>query len=59
MNSRDRLRGGELCKEAEQELEDLMKNHAGLRALRDRRAVRKLNRASRTQSHSNKSLKLC
>lgn len=37
MNSRDRLRGGELCKEVEQELEDLLKNHAGLRALRERR----------------------
>lgn len=37
MNSRDRLRGGELCKEVEQELEDLLKNHTGLRALRERR----------------------
>jgi len=37
MNSRDRLRGGELCKELEQELEDLLKNHSGLRALRERR----------------------
>ena len=37
MNSRDRLRGGELCKEVEQELEDLLKNHAGLRALHERR----------------------
>jgi len=37
MNSRDRLRGGELCKEVDQELEDLLKNHPGLRALRERR----------------------
>ena len=37
MNSRDRLRGGEICRELEQELEDLLKNHAGLRALRERR----------------------
>jgi hypothetical protein len=37
MNSRDRLRDGELRKEVEQELEDLLKNHAGLRALRERR----------------------
>lgn len=37
MNSRDRLRGGELCRELENELEDLLKNHPGLRALRERR----------------------
>src|SRR2546427_8884949 len=37
MNSRDRLRGGELCREVEQELEDLLKNQPGLRALRERR----------------------
>jgi hypothetical protein len=37
MNSRDRLRGGELCQELEQELEDLLKNHPGLRALHERR----------------------
>jgi hypothetical protein len=37
MNSRDRLRGGELCRELEQELEDLLKNHSGLRALHERR----------------------
>ena len=37
MNSRDRLRSGELCRELEQELEDLLKNHPGLRALHERR----------------------
>jgi hypothetical protein len=37
MNSRDRLRDGELRKQVEQELEDLLKNHPGLRALRERR----------------------
>lgn len=37
MNSRDRLRDGDLRKEVEQELEDLLKNHPGLRALRERR----------------------
>ena len=37
MNSRDRLRDGELCRELEQELEDLLKNHPGLRALHERR----------------------
>jgi len=37
MNSRDRLRDGDLRKQVEQELEDLLKNHPGLRALRERR----------------------
>jgi hypothetical protein len=37
MNSRDRLRGGELCRLLERELEDLLRNHPGLRALRERR----------------------
>jgi hypothetical protein len=37
MNSRDRLRGGVLHKEVERELEDLLRNHPGLRALRERR----------------------
>ncbi len=36
-NSRDRLRGGVLHKEVERELEDLLRNHPGLRALRERR----------------------
>jgi hypothetical protein len=35
--SRDRLRDGDLRKEVEQELEDLLKNNLGLRALRERR----------------------
>ncbi|MDW8309222.1 MAG: hypothetical protein RMK20_07595 [Verrucomicrobiales bacterium] len=37
MNSRDRLRDGELRKQVEQELEELLKNQPGLRALRERR----------------------
>lgn len=37
MNSRDRLRDGDLRRHVEQELEDLLKNHPGLRALRERR----------------------
>jgi hypothetical protein len=37
MNSRDRLRDGDLRKQVEQELEDLLKNQPGLRALRERR----------------------
>lgn len=37
MNSRDRLRDGVLRKEVERELEDLLRNHSGLRALRERR----------------------
>ena len=37
MNSRDRLRDGELRKQLEQELEDLLKNQPGLKALRERR----------------------
>jgi hypothetical protein len=37
MNSRDRLRDGDLRKKVEQELEDVLKNQPGLRALRERR----------------------
>lgn len=37
MNSRDRLRGGELKDQIEQKLEDLLRNHQGLRALREKR----------------------
>ena len=37
MNSRDRLRSGELAKDLERELEDLLKTQPGLRALRERR----------------------
>ncbi len=37
MNSRDRLSGGELRKELEDELEDVLKHHQGLRDLRARR----------------------
>lgn len=37
MNSRDRLREGDLKYEIEKELQDIIKNHEGLRALRERR----------------------
>ncbi len=37
MNSRDRLSGGPLQDEIEQQLEDIIKNHQGLRALREKR----------------------
>lgn len=37
MNSRDRLSGGELRNEIERALEDLLKNHDGLRELKERR----------------------
>jgi regulator of replication initiation timing len=37
MNSRDRLRSGELRHHIEQELEDLLRSHPGLRELRERR----------------------
>ncbi len=37
MNSRDRLRGGELKNQIEKKLEELLSNHPGLRALRERR----------------------
>lgn len=37
MNSRDRLRSGELRQRIEEALQDLIKNHAGLRELRERR----------------------
>ena len=37
MNSRDRLSNGELRKEIEEELESIVRNHQGLRELRDRR----------------------
>jgi len=37
MNSRDRLRGGELCAEIKSALENTLKQHQGLRDLRERR----------------------
>jgi hypothetical protein len=37
MNSRDRLTGGELRQELEQALEDMLKQHHGLRALKEQR----------------------
>lgn len=37
MNSRDRLAGGALQNEIEKQLEDLVKNHPGLKALREKR----------------------
>jgi hypothetical protein len=37
MNSRDRLSGGELRQELEEALEDMLKQHQGLRALKERR----------------------
>ena len=37
MNSRDRLSGGDLRNSLEEELQDLIHNHKGLRELRDRR----------------------
>lgn len=37
MNSRDRLREGPLKSEIERQLEDIIKNHPGLKALRERR----------------------
>jgi hypothetical protein len=37
MNSRDRLSGGELRQELEDALEDMLKQHGGLRALKERR----------------------
>lgn len=37
MNSRDRLRGGDLKDQIERKLEELLSNHPGLRALRERR----------------------
>lgn len=37
MNSRDRLRSGELRSQIERMLEDIIKNHQGLRELRERR----------------------
>jgi len=37
MNSRDRLRSGELKKEIEEKLANLIKNHQGLRELKERR----------------------
>ena len=37
MNSRDRLGGGPLQSDIERQLEDIIKNHQGLRALRERR----------------------
>ena len=43
MNSRDRLRGGELCRQLEVELEDLLRDHPGLKALRERRRREEIN----------------
>jgi hypothetical protein len=37
MNSRDRLAGGPIQNEIEKQLEDVIKNHQGLRALREKR----------------------
>jgi len=37
MNSRDRLRSGELMSQIERQLEDLLKSHQGLKDLRERR----------------------
>ena len=37
MNSRDRLSNGELCKDIEKELEDLIRRHQGLKELRESR----------------------
>ncbi len=37
MNSRERLRSGELKNEIEEKLEDLLKNHPGLRELKEKR----------------------
>lgn len=37
MNSRDRLSGGELRNAVERQIEDIIANHAGLRALREKR----------------------
>jgi len=37
MNSRDRLRSGDLKEQIEKKLEELLSNHPGLRALRERR----------------------
>ncbi len=37
MNSRDRLRSGEIKKEIEKNLEELLKNHDGLRQLKEKR----------------------
>ena len=42
MNSRDRLSGGDLRAEIEHALEDLLKHHEGLRALRERRRRQEL-----------------
>ena len=42
MNSRDRLSGGDLRKAVEKELEDLIKSHAGLRELRERRRAEEI-----------------
>lgn len=42
MNSRDRQRGGELSVQIEGELEELLRNHPGLRALKDRRRQEEL-----------------
>jgi hypothetical protein len=44
MNSRDRLSGGELRKAVEKELEDLIKSHASLRDLRERRRAEEISK---------------
>jgi hypothetical protein len=42
MNSRDRLSNGELRKEIEDELESIVRNHEGLRELRERRRAEEI-----------------
>lgn len=42
MNSRDRLSNGELRKEIEEELEDIISKHEGLRELRERRRAEEI-----------------
>lgn len=42
MNSRDRLSNGELRKEIEDELESIIRNHEGLRELRERRRAEEI-----------------
>ena len=37
MNTRDRLRNGEVRKEVEKQLQDILRNHPGLKALREKR----------------------
>lgn len=42
MNSRDRLSAGELRNAIERQIEDIVRNHAGLRALRERRRAQEI-----------------